>query len=65
MSTATGNDLERTAIALVAERRGILAADETSPTLTKRFLALGIESTSTGVLFRTPRSRRGMGETRT
>jgi fructose-bisphosphate aldolase, class I len=33
------------AIALVASGRGILAADETVPTLTKRFDALGINST--------------------
>ena len=33
------------ATTLVASGRGILAADETVPTLTKRFDALGIEST--------------------
>ena len=33
------------ATALVASGRGILAADETVPTLTKRFDALGMEST--------------------
>lgn len=38
-------ELERTARALVAEGKGILAADETVPTLTKRFAALKIEST--------------------
>jgi fructose-bisphosphate aldolase, class I len=38
-------DLESIAMALVAEGKGILAADETVPTLTKRFDALSIQST--------------------
>ena len=38
-------ELEQTARALVARGKGILAADETVPTLTKRFDALGISST--------------------
>jgi fructose-bisphosphate aldolase, class I len=38
-------DLEQTARALVARGKGILAADETVGTLTKRFDALGIPST--------------------
>jgi fructose-bisphosphate aldolase class I len=38
-------ELEQTARALVAEGKGILAADETVHTLTKRFAALKIEST--------------------
>jgi fructose-bisphosphate aldolase class I len=46
MASSTRNDLESTASALVADGKGILAADETSPTLTKRFVALGIESTA-------------------
>lgn len=37
--------LEKTAKALVTEGKGILAADETVPTLTKRFATLKIEST--------------------
>ena len=37
--------LEKTTKALVAEGKGILAADETVPTLTKRFATLKIEST--------------------
>ena len=37
--------MEQTARALVAEGKGILAADETVPTLTKRFATLKIEST--------------------
>jgi fructose-bisphosphate aldolase class I len=41
----TSCDLEKVALALVAEGKGILAADETIPTLTKRFDALGIPST--------------------
>jgi fructose-bisphosphate aldolase, class I len=46
MISTRGNHLEGTAIALVADGKGILAADETSPTLTKRFVAVGIESTA-------------------
>ena len=38
-------DLQSGAAALVAEGKGILAADETVPTLTKRFDGLGIKST--------------------
>lgn len=38
-------DLQSIATALVADGKGILAADETVPTLTKRFDALGIKST--------------------
>ena len=41
----TGDHLHSVALALVAERKGILAADETVPTLTRRFDALGIPST--------------------
>jgi len=41
----TSRDLESVARALVKEGRGILAADETIPTLTRRFDALGISST--------------------
>jgi fructose-bisphosphate aldolase, class I len=39
------HDLESTTLALVANGKGILAADETVPTLTKRFDALSIPST--------------------
>ena len=39
------HDLEMTAAALVAHGKGILACDETVPTLTKRFDTLGIPST--------------------
>jgi len=39
------HDLERVAESLVADGKGILAADETAPTLTKRFDILGIMST--------------------
>jgi len=38
-------DIESTANALVADGKGILAADETPGTLTKRFEALKIPST--------------------
>jgi len=41
----TTTDLERTALALVADGKGILAADETVPTVTKRLAPLEIEST--------------------
>jgi fructose-bisphosphate aldolase, class I len=39
------DDLEGVALTLVTERKGILAADETVPTLTQRFDSLGIPST--------------------
>ncbi len=39
------HDLEGVALKLVADGKGILAADETVPTLTKRLATLGIEST--------------------
>ena len=39
------HNLERVAESLVADGKGILAADETTPTLTKRFDTLGITST--------------------
>jgi fructose-bisphosphate aldolase class I len=39
------HDLESVAAALVTDGKGILAADETVPTLTKRFDTLGIKST--------------------
>jgi fructose-bisphosphate aldolase class I len=40
-----GHELENVALTLVAEGKGILAADETVPTLTRRFDALKIGST--------------------
>jgi fructose-bisphosphate aldolase, class I len=39
------DNLERVALTLVADGKGILAADETIPTLTRRFDSLGIKST--------------------
>ena len=39
------SELESTARALVAKGKGLLAADESLPTIQKRFTALGIEST--------------------
>ena len=57
MTTAT---LEQTAKALVAEGKGILAADESSPTIKKRFDSIGAESTEENrrdyrtMLFSTP-----------
>ena len=41
----TSHDLQSVALTLVASGKGILAADETIPTLTRRFDALGIQST--------------------
>ncbi len=38
-------ELESTAKALVATGKGILAADESTPTITKRFAGIGVEST--------------------
>src|SRR5204862_7654003 len=38
-------DLENTARALVAEGKGILAADESTGTIKKRFDSIGVEST--------------------
>src|SRR5881396_3978882 len=38
-------DLETTAKALVAEGKGILAADESTGTIKKRFDSIGVEST--------------------
>src|SRR5438876_9786938 len=40
-----GNDLNETARALVAEGKGILAADESDGTIKKRFDSIGVEST--------------------
>src|SRR4051812_7354059 len=39
------DDLERTARALVAPGKGILAADESSGTIAKRFATIGVDST--------------------
>jgi fructose-bisphosphate aldolase, class I len=39
--------LESTAKALVADHKGILAADESTSTITKRFQSVGVESTET------------------
>lgn len=58
----TGQDLHSVALTLVAEGKGILAADETVPTLTKRFDTLRIPSTEQSrrvyreMLFTAPRS---------
>ena len=41
----TAQELANTATALVAPGKGILAADESHPTIEKRFTALGIENT--------------------
>jgi fructose-bisphosphate aldolase, class I len=43
--TATATDLETIAKALVAEGKGILAADESEGTIKKRFDSIGVEST--------------------
>ncbi len=54
-------ELAQTATALVAKGKGLLAADESSSTIKKRFEAVGVESTAEsrqnyrGMLFTTPR----------
>src|SRR6266550_2914698 len=54
------SDLESTAKALVADGKGILAADESTTTIKKRFDAIGVESTEDNrrayreLLFTTP-----------
>ena len=45
VSHMVSHDLQSVALTLVATGKGILAADETIPTLTTRFDALGIQST--------------------
>jgi fructose-bisphosphate aldolase class I len=45
MATMTKTDLETTAKELVAEGKGILAADESDGTIKKRFDSIGVEST--------------------
>ena len=60
--------LRAVALDLVARGKGILAADETVPTLTKRFDALGIESTHQSrrtyrqMLFTFPAAGRATGQ---
>jgi fructose-bisphosphate aldolase class I len=54
------HDLEKTARAIVAPGKGILAADESFPTIAKRFKSIDVESTEDNrrayreMLFRTP-----------
>ena len=45
MATMSKHDLETTAKELVAEGKGILAADESTGTIKKRFDSIGVEST--------------------
>ncbi|HWH68540.1 MAG TPA: class I fructose-bisphosphate aldolase [Candidatus Sulfotelmatobacter sp.] len=58
------NDMEATALALAAPGKGILAADESTPTITKRFQAIDLPSTEENrrayrqMLFTTP----GLGD---
>jgi fructose-bisphosphate aldolase class I len=60
MATMTEHDLGTIAKALVAEGKGILAADESSGTIKKRFDSIGVESTEDNrrayreLLFTTP-----------
>jgi fructose-bisphosphate aldolase, class I len=62
------HDLENVVLMLVAKGKGILAADETIPTLTKRFDTLGIQSTEQSrrtyreMLFTSPANARGSAE---
>jgi fructose-bisphosphate aldolase, class I len=59
--------LRATAASIVADGRGILAADESTPTCTKRFEKLGIKSTETSrrdyraMLFATPGLEKSLG----
>ena len=39
------NDLNKIALQIVAPKKGILAADESTGTMTKRLDAIGVEST--------------------
>src|SRR6266700_1627004 len=61
--TMTIADLERVAHAMVAPGKGILAADESTSPLKKRFDAIGVESTESSrrdyreFMFRTPAMR--------
>ena len=41
----SASDLAATAAAMVADGRGILAIDESSPTIKKRFDSIGVECT--------------------
>ena len=43
--------LEQTARALVAQQKGILAADESTPTIKKRSDKIGVESTEVALEF--------------
>jgi fructose-bisphosphate aldolase class I len=43
---STANELQQTIAAIARPGKGILAADESMPTITKRFTAVGIESTA-------------------
>jgi fructose-bisphosphate aldolase class I len=43
--TTTANELQATAQAIVAPGKGILAADESSPTIAKRFASIDVDST--------------------
>ncbi len=45
MNAPAKTDMETTALALVAPGKGILAADESGPTIEKRFRSIGVEST--------------------
>ena len=41
----THDELQRTIQSMVQPGKGILAADESGPTIAKRFKAIGVEST--------------------
>lgn len=45
MTAHASDELHKTAKALVADGKGILAADESFPTIAKRFASIGVEST--------------------
>ena len=61
------HDLHETARAIVADHKGILAADESTGTIKKRFDSIGVESTEEnrrfyrGMLFSTPGAEEYIG----
>lgn len=61
------NELKRIAQAIVAKQKGILAADESSPTIKKRFDTINVESTEENrrryreILFTTPNIESNVG----
>ena len=61
------NELKSVALAIVAKQKGVLAADESGPTIKKRFDSINVESTEENrrryreILFTTPGIERNVG----